>query len=63
MASSIRDVGRKLADRAKTVVGDDWGEVKRRSKAMVREERAQYSSLMGKPERSKARKPSSRSGR
>lgn len=41
MASSVADtaadLGRKLVNRAETVVGDDWREAKKRAKHVARE--------------------------
>ena len=36
MASSVGDLGRKLVDRAETVVRDDWEEGKKRAKGWAR---------------------------
>ena len=65
--SRLGNIPRKIADRAKTVVGDDVRAVKRAAKNEVREDRYTYRQLTGKDMatgRPKARKPaSSRSGR
>ena len=58
MPSSVGDLGRKLVDRAQTVVGRDWDTLKRGA----REEARAYG-YRGSKKPSKARKPSTRSGK
>jgi hypothetical protein len=57
MASSMGDVAQKVVDRAKTVVGQDWDEAKRRVRHVAREEFGYRGSSKDRP---KSRKPASR---
>jgi hypothetical protein len=57
-SSAVGDFGRKLVDRAKTVVGRDWDTLKRAAK-----EEARVYGYRGSKKNSKARKPSTRSSR
>jgi predicted alpha/beta-hydrolase family hydrolase len=58
MASSIGDFARKVADRAETVVGRDWDELKRRGKRVAREEFGYRGSSKGRSKRKAASRSS-----
>ena len=64
MASSIadtaKDLGRKVIDRAETVVGRDWEHAKRGVERQVKSDRAMYRYYTGSSDSKKARKPDPR---
>jgi hypothetical protein len=62
--TSIGNAVRKVGDRARTVVGQDWDGIKGVAKKEVREDRAMYRYYTGQSgRRSKTKKPATRSGR
>jgi hypothetical protein len=63
MASSLTNtaahLGRKLVNRAETVVGDDWREAKKRANDFVRSDRAEFRRITGGSNRSPRKRASS----
>lgn len=64
MASSVSDTltnaARKVGNRAKTVIGDDWGAIKRGAKEEIETDRAMYRYYTGRNDSPKRRKPDPR---
>jgi len=62
MTGTLSDIGSKVANRVKTVVGDDARELSRRTQEVVRSYGDDYRRLTGQG-RSKAKKTAARGGR